>query len=188
MDEFKWLSVQIGKVSSQLVMECVDEYLAEEVMPTDSGWYCTQCRAVNGKKKLSIAKNPEVLIIHLKRFNYVDGRMEKDETHIGVHKVLQIAEVSYELVGVVKHNGSKESGHYIANVRTPNGWLILNDAEVEKLEQKELSWCPEAYLLFYQAVAPHSSSVPDTSLLGGAPATSTMSQGIKGPKLDVVTF
>ena len=89
---------------------------------------------------------------------------------------------------MVKHNGSKESGHYIANVRTPNGWLILNDAEVEKLEQKELSWCPEAYLLFYQAVAPHSSSVPDTSLLGGAPATSIMSQGIKGPKLDVVTF
>ena len=107
---------------------------------------------------------------------------------IGVHKVLQIAEVRYELVGVVKHNGSKESGHYVANVQTSNGWLILNDAEVEKLEQKELSWCPEEYLLFYRAVAPHSSSVPDTSLLGGAPATSTMSQGIKGPKLDVVTF
>ena len=39
-----------------------------------------------------------------------------------------------------------------------------------------------------RAVVPHSSSVPDTSLLGGAPATSIMSQGIKGPKLDVVTF
>ena len=93
------MSVQIGKASSQLVMECVDEYLAEEVMPMDSGWYCTQCRAVNGMKKLSIVENPEVLIIQLKRFNYVDGRMEKDETHIGVHKALQIAEVPYELVG-----------------------------------------------------------------------------------------
>ena len=71
--------------------------------------------------------------------------------------------------------------------RTPNGWLILNDAEAERVDRQDLSWCRESYLLMYQAVS-HPSSVPDTSLLGGAPATSIMSQGIKGPKLDVVTF
>ena len=170
IEDITCLSVQV-KRPNMLVMDCVDEYLEEEDLSDGSDWKCNLCGASNGRKKLSIARTPDVLVVHLKRFIYHAGSTRKVDNQVGVHRTMEVAGKCYELVGVVKHLGSRESGHYTANIKTNTGWLSLDDWKVGKITLEELWWCSNVYLCFYQAVEINSSSVPDTSNWRG-PATS----------------
>ena len=163
VDGFSCLSIQIRNGPSQLIDNCVEDFLGDEEMSIEDGWHCRDCcEVMPGTKKFSVVKSPKLLIIHLKRFSFADGRGSKIVTEVGIGKKLEVAGVQYALTGVVKHQGSKESGHYVAVIQTSNGWLEFNDVSVRRTAMKDLHWCPEAYILFYKATQVKSSPVPDT--------------------------
>ena len=54
----------------------------------------------------------------------------------------------YDLMAFVNHKGtSVHAGHYVAHVRSGNGWALFNDNKVVQAEKVPLE---DAYLLFFQ--------------------------------------
>ena len=92
---------------------------------------------------------PSLLVIHLARFIFENGQVSKNQSQVGVPQVVHVATTNYKLVAVVKHRGSRHSGHYIAEVKSERGWLVCNDAEVKQTVKQSIEWCSDAYLLFY---------------------------------------
>jgi hypothetical protein len=104
----------------------------------------------NAKKTVTIFRAPLVLMIHLKRFSY-DGR--KINKFIQFEEKLNLNSEEYILHGIVVHLGStRNSGHYIAFVKAPNGcWYEMDDSSVHQVSlSKVLS--QHVYLLFYSKV------------------------------------
>ncbi|KAF8902399.1 hypothetical protein CPB84DRAFT_1746670 [Gymnopilus junonius] len=69
-----------GKVP---IERCIDAFFNEEVLEKDDAWDCPQCKAKRrASKKLSLARLPPVLVIHLKRFE-ANGRFsDKIDTFV----------------------------------------------------------------------------------------------------------
>ena len=170
-EPFNCISVQFKSEVGCTVHEMLESYYSAEEIPVEEGWRCGKCGQVSAAvKTLVVDVAPEVLIVHLKRFTFADGQMKKVDAAVGVFRDLVLAGESYVLSAMVKHSGSKLSGHYVANTLTENGWILLDDQRVERVEIEEISWCPDTYILMYVKQLP-SSLVPDASNRRG-PATS----------------
>jgi ubiquitin C-terminal hydrolase len=112
---------------------------------------------------------PKVLLVQLKRFDVgkkLDAAVSFDETlDLGpfCHDS-SIQQAKYTLIGVVMHEGTANSGHYWAFVRTEaNAWFRCNDTVVEEanltrvLEEGKGRGEPgkaSAYLLLYRQCEP----------------------------------
>ena len=142
----------------------------------DNKYSCEACgRHVDAVKQISIKSLPDNLIFHLKRFEYmVDigkrtkindyfqfpreidlfpytlGHIEMQEK--GIKRRREDTEEIYELVGVLVHTGTAESGHYYSYIRDPRPqetvpdpnvkWYEFNDSEVKPWRLEELDhWC-----------------------------------------------
>lgn len=54
----------------------------------------------------------------------------------------------FDLLGFVNHKGTSiHAGHYVAHVRSGNGWALFNDNKVVQAEKIPLE---DAYLLFFK--------------------------------------
>ena len=136
------------------------------------GRECSKCdRVALGCKQLTLVNCPSMLILHLARFCFEDGQVSKNESKVGVPENVVVATTMYRLLAVVKHKGSRHTGHYIAEIRSERGWLLCNDARVERIEKQSMEYCSDAYILFYEAVPSQDLPVSDTPEKGG-PTTS----------------
>jgi len=117
------------------------------------------------QKKFDLWKLPQILIIHLKRFDFNSGYREKLETLVDFPlEGLDLRpwcidrEVSkncvYDLYAVSNHSGTVGGGHYTAYAKNlvDKRWYNFNDASVTPLDVEH----PErecvtalAYVLFY---------------------------------------
>jgi len=129
-------------------------------------YYCLHCKAhVAGELKTDFWKLPEVLILHLQRFDFnYDTRTRFKKTNLVGYPLqsLNMAELcpnpeykdkdgTYDLYGVVNHHGdSTSSGDMTAYVRNPiNGqWYNHNDEEYTKMSEQQVV-TKDAYMLFY---------------------------------------
>ena len=146
--------------------EALDRFCAKEVLDEDNAWECGGClKKVCAVKSLTIRKAPEILMLHLKRFetwtggkisshvefpstldlqHYLSTRNANDEQHN--HQFCR-----YALYGVLVHSGlSSHGGHYFAFVnsavfnnseksrnKTHNQWFEMDDDEVRYMFEKE---------------------------------------------------
>ena len=139
------------------IQDCMNEYCKLERMEGDNAWYNEKT-----DKKEDIDKGmvfwslPEILIIHLKRWNWQgrkDNRVvatELDEVDFTryIHGYNKSSYV-YELYGVCNHSGGSMGGHYTANVRVANNdWHNFNDQAITKIENNIVT--TQAYCLFYR--------------------------------------
>ena len=149
------------------IMECFKLFASEEVLSAEDQWYCSACKVhVQASKKIDLWTLPEILIIHLKRFQYARGFRNKIESVIdfpaGKEDFLNLSEflppstsqvpASYRLFAISNHMGSLYSGHYtaFADLRgDSNEWYSFNDSSVNPLHQEPRP-DSSAYLLFYQ--------------------------------------
>ena len=105
---------------------------------------------------------PDNLIFHLKRFDYdvmtgtrskINDRFEFPETidmapyHVDYLKEMEKPSKSdwYELVGVLVHSGTAESGHYYSYIRERpahptdhHSWIEFNDMDVSKFDKSHI--------------------------------------------------
>ena len=154
--------------------DCFQLFGSEEVLGEEDQWYCGECKThVRASKKIDLWKLPEILIIHLKRFQYTRGYRNKIESVIEfpIETDLDMSEFlpagaktdngncNYSLFGISNHMGSLYSGHYTAYAklwedpnsptkRRKNEWYSFNDSYVTGCRPPS----PDSsnYLLFYQ--------------------------------------
>jgi ubiquitin C-terminal hydrolase len=114
------------------INDCFRLFSSEEVLGAEDQWYCSNCKThVQASKKIDLWKMPNVLIVHLKRFQFTRGFRNKIESIIEFpfqdDEVLDVAEflpegaldtnhegLKYKLFGISNHMGSLYSGHYTA--------------------------------------------------------------------------
>ncbi|ODV88872.1 hypothetical protein CANCADRAFT_32326 [Tortispora caseinolytica NRRL Y-17796] len=177
---FECLSVPVPARSSRLrevsLESCFDQFVAKEILDQDDGWNCPRCKTKRtASKKLTISRLPNVLIVHLKRFqtSYSGSMSQKIDTMVKypvdnldlthywpdyeeedmkwadeAKKGDQVSPFVYSLFAVVNHYGTLKGGHYTALVQRPgHGWFSFDDTRVNAINTGIVN--QNAYVLFY---------------------------------------
>lgn len=188
-----------GKASLQ---ESLQAYVEGEIMQGDNKYSCTACgRHVDAVKRACLKEVPDNLIFHLKRFDFdmvtmlrskINDQFEfPDRIDMTPYNVNFLSDTSahvepdvFELVGVLVHTGTAESGHYYSYTRerptagATGSWVEFNDADVSSFNASTIAdqcfggqthsvqgmagvpinkvW--NAYMLFYQRVSKMEAS------------------------------
>lgn len=133
-------------------------YTAPEKLSFPNSYNCQNCKtSAEANKKLTISKSPEVLVLHLKRFDSFGNKLCKN---ISFSPLLDLSKfvseniqskAIYQLYALVVHNSStSNSGHYIAFVKAPNDfWYCMNDSSVS-ISSWDIVSRQQAYILFYK--------------------------------------
>ncbi|GAB5585637.1 hypothetical protein Unana1_00537 [Umbelopsis nana] len=159
-EAFLDLSVDIHNGKS--VVRAMDEFTNFHQMKEDNKYHCESCDdKVAARKRLSIYKAPRTLTVHLKRFSFKNGHINKIDKMVTYKEQLDIrpymtdgqqqnVQGMYNLVAMVVHSGTTtHSGHYVAYVKSSNGmWYCMNDASVQQVSTQTVL-NQKAYILFY---------------------------------------
>mmetsp|Transcript_48065 Transcript_48065/g.112321 ORF Transcript_48065/g.112321 Transcript_48065/m.112321 type:complete len:2082 (-) Transcript_48065:260-6505(-) len=167
------------------ISACIDAFTQVEELKREfgNGVKCDKCnKVVDAIKKLDIWREPDVLIIHIKRFHFSGMSYEKLNSPVEVlQKELSLrpwivgpsatASHPYDLFAVACHFGGMSGGHYTSFAMNSEGkepvWLKFNDETVSSVslhhELDEIS--RQSYVLFYKKRAFSSSNLINYSSL-----------------------
>ncbi|CAL5365356.1 unnamed protein product [Camellia sinensis] len=171
------LSLDIEQNSS--ITSCLRNFSSTETLNAEDKFFCDKCCSLQeAQKRMKIKKPPHILVIHLKRFKYIEqlGRYKKLSYHVvfplelKLSNTMEDADAEYSLFAVVVHVGSGPNhGHYVSLVKSHNHWLFFDDENVEMIDesvvqtffgsaQEYSSNTDHGYILFYERLAPGSTS------------------------------
>lgn len=164
-DDFLDLSLEVNH-GIKSVGGALRHFTAVETLDDSNAWKCASCKQPSrAEKGMAIETAPNVLVLQLKRFDAMFGKIKK---HIEFADTLDLGprmaagsvdrtrgRCKYALHAVLVHAGySTDAGHYYAFVKGSSGqWYEMNDESVRwvsldtVLQQK-------AYMLFYSRVLP----------------------------------
>lgn len=156
---------------SYTIYNCLDKMFCKELLDTE--YKCEKCKNTAGNTiEKKILTKPTTLIICLKRFDFKIlpggfGTPIKINRNIEYPHVLNIgkyypiipgdeSENIYKLVGVINHIGMMNYGHYFSYCYDSEKecWFNYNDNHVSRINIKDVINNPNAYVLFYEKVAP----------------------------------
>lgn len=160
--EFYDLSVNLEDKKNISLKRCITRFFEEEQINKKDGYKCDECKKTASAKKTSrVNEYPEHLLVHVKRFKFVNEQSKKiqgaleypldlDLGHYGKNQDKK--PVPYKLIGVIAHCGrTAGSGHYIAFCRQPSGkWAEYDDEQVTPVSEKKALQEENAYMLLYQ--------------------------------------
>jgi len=164
-DSFMYLNIPIPDERNRrtvTLQDCLEEFTKEELLDDDQRWYCPQCKKHRQiSKKIDIWKVPGILVINLKRFRYnrqkrgkirqlVDFPLE-DVDFSGYTVGPQKERPTYDVFGIINHEGSLHSGHYTALSKSKelNSWIHFNDSRMRQVTGDPSKIVTEAaYVLF----------------------------------------
>jgi ubiquitin carboxyl-terminal hydrolase 48 len=122
-----FINVPLPNVEGRAVSiaECFNLYFSPELLDE---FKCDECGRESVRMTKRLLTSPQVLLIHLKRFEYNKDTnvYSRINSYVDVPMELDLAtlanggEGKYKLQGVMHHLGSSlDSGHYVADVRNP---------------------------------------------------------------------
>ncbi|GMF57601.1 unnamed protein product [Phytophthora fragariaefolia] len=164
-EKFFALSLEVSK--KRHLRDSLELYVQGETLEGENAYFCERVqRKVSATKRVCIKKLPRTLVCHLKRFEFDYDTMEKvkindylefpseldmfpytsealaatdganvnDRTDGNNNKTLM-----YDLVGVVVHSGTSDTGHYYSFIKDRHGtenqrWLEFNDEVVREFD------------------------------------------------------
>ncbi|KAL4401770.1 ubiquitin-specific protease Doa4 [Malassezia pachydermatis] len=169
------LPIPQGRGISQVrLLQCLDSFVQEEVLEKANAWHCPKCKKPRrSTKRLSLARLPPILIVHLKRFMHRGSVTKKIETPVtfpidGLDltnymppplppgtsvRGVPVSESQrppylYDLYAVTHHFGTLSSGHYTASIRTQGTWYYCDDSVISQSDAQLRTASP--YVLFYR--------------------------------------
>lgn len=169
------LSLDIEQNSS--ITSCLKNFSSTETLNAEDKFFCDKCCSLQeAQKRMKIKKPPNILVIHLKRFKYIEqlGRYKKLSYRVVFPLELKLintvdnSDLEYSLFAVLVHVGSGPNhGHYISLVKSHNHWLFFDDENVEMTDEsmvqtffgsaQEFSGNTDnGYILFYESLAEKS--------------------------------
>ncbi|CAK9114429.1 unnamed protein product [Durusdinium trenchii] len=164
---------------------CINAFAEAEALKMDengNGVKCDKCKVcVDATKQIDIWREPDVLVLHIKRFHFSGEHFEKISTPVQVPLTeLDVRSwiggptgscTAYDLYGVACHRGGMSGGHYTSYCMNEGGkepqWLKFNDdtVSVVDLEQELPEISKQCYVLFYRKQALSSSNLINYSSL-----------------------
>ncbi|CAL9233470.1 unnamed protein product [Arabidopsis halleri] len=143
-ETFLDLSLDIEQNSS--ITSCLKNFSSTETLHAEDKFFCDKCCCLQeAQKRMKIKKPPHILVIHLKRFKYIEqlGRYKKLSYRVVFPLELKLSntveeyvDIEYSLFAVVVHVGSGPNhGHYVSLVKSHNHWLFFDDESVEMIEE-----------------------------------------------------
>jgi len=107
---------------------------------------------------------PEILVVHLKRFCYKNGKSYREKIESFIHYPIEGLDLSkylkaetkenviYDLYAVSLHFGSLGGGHYTASCKNfkTGKWYKFDDSTVNQENDQQKLQQSAAYLLFYE--------------------------------------
>jgi ubiquitin C-terminal hydrolase len=137
------------------LQDCLEHHFTDEMINND--WKCDQCNTKSpSKKSIKLWRNPNILIISLKRFNHqlmkknisVTAPIELSLSQYTLHS----PKVNYNLIAVGNHQGSFGSGHYNCICRHKNNtWYAIDDVMVREAQKNEIDYVlNNGYVYFYE--------------------------------------
>ncbi|CAD6209939.1 unnamed protein product [Miscanthus lutarioriparius] len=169
------LSLDIEQNSS--LTSCLKNFSSTETLNAEDKFFCDKCCSLQeAQKRMKIKKPPNILVIHLKRFKYIEQLQRYKKLSYRVVFPLELkllntvdnSDLEYSLFAVVVHVGSGPNhGHYISLVKSHNHWLFFDDENVEMTDEsmvqaffgspQEFSGNTDnGYILFYESLAERS--------------------------------
>lgn len=151
------------------IQQCFELFSQPEVLSPQDAWYCPSCKDhKQATKKIDLWNLPEILIVQLKRFQYVHNIAHRINSSVSFPWELDLQAVTlkpgencrYRLIGVIHHSGGVGGGHYTAHAFNSFDcrWYSFNDSSVCASEPSSPSGT--AYVLFYQRLP--APPIPDT--------------------------
>ncbi|GMM36448.1 putative ubiquitin-specific protease [Saccharomycopsis crataegensis] len=143
--------------------DCLETFAKPEILGQNDLWYCPSCKEHRqAEKKIELWSTPDILTIHLKRFENQRRFSDKIDCTIDfpIENLNMFEFVSdkredkcyiYDLFAVDNHFGGLGGGHYTAYAKNfvDNKWYYYDDSSVSPADpQKSISGA--AYLLFYR--------------------------------------
>ncbi|EAS03115.2 ubiquitin carboxy-terminal hydrolase (macronuclear) [Tetrahymena thermophila SB210] len=162
------LSFSRGQENEADLVDLLKAFLKEENL--DDDYYCSKCKArTKSRRQFELYKLPQILVIHLKRFNFgrsyrnkISSNVSFPVTNFDVQQFIQsstdnsVKNSKYELFGIVNHSGSLSGGHYTSESLNPydGKWYNYNDSHAGSISQESInryqsSGRQSPYLLFY---------------------------------------
>ncbi|KAK9010503.1 hypothetical protein V6N11_043387 [Hibiscus sabdariffa] len=142
-EAFLDLSLDIEQNSS--ITSCLKNFSSTETLNAEDKFFCDKCCSLQeAQKRMKIKKPPHILVIHLKRFKYIEqlGRYKKLSyrvvfpVELKLSNTVEDADSEYSLFAVVVHVGSGPNhGHYVSLVKSHNHWLFFDDENVEMIDE-----------------------------------------------------
>ncbi|GIL86570.1 hypothetical protein Vretifemale_14832, partial [Volvox reticuliferus] len=166
-DPFLDLSLEINRAPS--LERALSAFTAPEVLDGANKYRCPKNnKLVRAVKRISVEEAPNVLTVHLKRFEYggfgakINKKVEFD-TQLDLRPYMSNPKGPpqiYDLYGVLVHHGhSVNSGHYICYVKAANGlWHVCDDHRVSAVGERTVLE-QRAYILFYVRRHPRNAAI-----------------------------
>eukprot|EP00026_Physarum_polycephalum_P003806 Phypoly_transcript_03821.p1 GENE.Phypoly_transcript_03821~~Phypoly_transcript_03821.p1 ORF type:complete len:444 (+),score=69.75 Phypoly_transcript_03821:960-2291(+) len=172
-ESFLDLSIDVEQNSS--LTNCLFNFSSIETLSRGDKFYCDKCCSLQeAQKRMKIKKLPKILVVHLKRFKFIEQLNQHKKLSYRVvfplelilqntsHDAIQ-PDTRYNLIAVVVHLGSGPNhGHYVSMIKSANTWLLFDDDNIEVIQESDIMSCFGSasdvvsntdcgYLLFYQA-------------------------------------
>lgn len=175
LEGFIDISLDIADLATSLE-QAFHNFTKIELINRSSGYRCSACeQVVNVHKQMTIWKAPEVMCIHLKRFDIFKGGSKINKSVV-FGETLNLVPMmclespyhdqnaKYELYGIITHYGNTiYSGHYVAFIKLEDNWFLFDDEKVLHIEPS-IVMKQNAYMLFYRKTKKESVSKSKTSL------------------------
>ncbi|EGG24714.1 peptidase C19 family protein [Cavenderia fasciculata] len=171
-ESFLDLSIDIQQNTS--ITSCLSNFSSVETLSKNDKFFCDKCISLQeAQKRMKIKKLPNTLIIHLKRFKFVEQYQQFQKLNYRVvfpfeiiiqntTNTIEEPDKKYHLFAVVIHAGNGPNhGHYTSMVKSNGHWIgfddenmgIIPESDIFEIfgSQQELVGRNECgYLLFYQ--------------------------------------
>lgn len=158
-DPFCMITLPIGEDN---IYDCFNKFTQPEQLNNDNQWKCDNCHQYcNVSKQITIWKPPQILIIVLKRFDYLRLRSSKitnkidfplDNLDLSAYvSGYEKYETKYNAYAIINHTGTTNYGHYTAYCKniTNNKWYHYDDQNVSEIGQPTKD---NAYVIFYKKI------------------------------------
>jgi ubiquitin C-terminal hydrolase len=158
-ESFNNISLHPGDLANgeRSLRDCFnDNYLNNQVVST---WSCEKCKKSGCKVSSKLWTLPNVLVLHLNRFDRNGTKFEKNDTHVSFPNEIDLTQYIstdkgdpnnyiYSLYAVNYHKGTLNSGHYWAACKNLDGkWYTYDDGDVVRSKSQKDD--RNAYMLFY---------------------------------------
>jgi ubiquitin carboxyl-terminal hydrolase 8 len=150
------IELSIPIINKITLYDCFEETFKDEELKEDNAWFDDKENIKkNVIKKTTICYLPDILNIHLKRWNYT---FNKNNKNIDIPIILDLNKFTeskesciYELFGIINHHGNVSGGHYNSFIRRINRWFLIDDTKVIEVEEKNIINSSN-YCLFYRRI------------------------------------
>jgi ubiquitin carboxyl-terminal hydrolase 8 len=139
------IELSIPLVDNINIEDCINFTFQDELL--DTLWHDEK---TNEKKKLlkktEISYYPNILVVHFKR--WIQTKKNKQIVHFD--EVLKLNNITYELFGIINHEGNIFGGHYFSYIKI-NNWFLFNDTNVSQIQVQNIV-SDKNYCLFYRKI------------------------------------